>query len=79
MDNKLHAQYHVALFSWFLDGKLSDGKPLPDYLFAFCPWILAGQMEGAAWYDSFEGERTQTIADIKKIPIFTRKFSWDKK
>ena len=79
VDDKLHAQYHVALFRWFLDGKLSDGKPLPDYLFAFCPWILAGQLEGAAWYDSFEGERTQTIADLKKIPIFTRKFTWDKK
>ena len=79
IDNKLHAQYHVELFRWFLDGKVSDGKPLPDYFFAFCPWILAGQLEGAAWYDSFEGERTQTMADIKKIPIFTRKFSWDKK
>jgi hypothetical protein len=79
VDDKLHSQYHVAMFRWFLDGKLSDGKPLPDYLFAVCPWILAGQMEGAAWYDSFEGERTQTIADLKKIPIFTRKFSWDKK
>ncbi len=79
IDDKLHAQYHVELFRWFVGGKLSDGKPLPDYLFAFCPWILAGQMEGAAWYDSFEGERVQTIADIKKIPIVSRKFSWDKK
>jgi hypothetical protein len=79
IDDTLHSKYHVELFRWFLDGKLSDGKPLPDYLFAFCPWILAGQLEGAAWYDSFEGERTLTIADIKKIPIFTRKFSWDKK
>lgn len=79
IDDKLHAKYHVELFRWFLDGKLSDGKPLPDYLFAFCPWILAGEMEGAAWYDSFEGERTLTLAEIKKIPIFTRKFSWDKK
>lgn len=79
VDDKLHAKYHVELFRWFLDGKLSDGSPLPDYLFAFCPWILAGQLEGAAWYDSFEGERTLTIAEVKKIPIFTRKFSWDKK
>ena len=79
IDDKLHAQYHVALFRWFLDGKLSDGSPLPDYLFAFCPWILAGNLEGAAWYDSFEGERTLTISEVKKIPIFTRKFSWDKK
>lgn len=79
VDDKFHTQYHVALFDWFRTGILSDGKPLPDYLFAFCPWLLAGQLEGAAWYDSFEGERTQTIADIKKIPIFTRKFTWDKK
>ena len=79
IDDKLHAQYHVELFNWFRTGVVSDGQPLPDYLFAFCPWILAGQMEGAAWYDSFEGERTLTIAEVKKIPIFTRKFSWDKK
>ncbi|MBI5030345.1 MAG: hypothetical protein HZB51_07450 [Chloroflexi bacterium] len=79
IDNKLHAQYHVALFRWFLDGKLADGSPLPDYLFAFCPWLLAAGNETAAWYDSFEGERTLTISEIKKIPIFTRKFSWDKK
>ncbi len=79
IDDKLHAQYHVELFNWFRVGKLSDGQPLPDYLFAFCPWILAAQMEGAAWYDSFEGERTLTISEVKKIPIFTRKFSWDKK
>ncbi len=79
IDDALHAQYHVELFNWFRIGKVSDGQALPDYLFAFCPWILAGQLEGAAWYDSFEGNRTQTIADVKKIPIFTRKFSWDKK
>ncbi len=77
--DKLHAQYHVELFNWFRLGKVSDGQPLPDYLFAFCPWILSAPMEGAAWYDSFEGNRELTIADMKKIPIFTRKFSWDKK
>jgi hypothetical protein len=36
-------------------------------------------MESAAWYDSFEGNRELTISEVKKIPIFTRKFSWDKK
>jgi hypothetical protein len=81
IDDKLHAQYHTELFRWFINGKLSDGKPLPDYLFAFCPWILAANMESAAWYDSFEGERTQTIAEVKKIlpANAVRKFSWDKK
>ena len=79
IDDKLHAQYHVELFNWFRLGKVSDGQPLPDYLFAVCPWILAGNLEGAAWYDSFEGNRELTIAEVKKIPVFTRKFSWDKK
>ncbi len=78
IDDKVHAAYHVELFNWFRTGKLSDGQPLPDYLFAFCPWLLAGQLEGAAWYDSFEGNRELTIAEVKKIPIFTRKFSWTK-
>lgn len=78
IDDKLHAKYHVELFDWFRLRKVSDGQPLPDFLFAFCPWILAAQLEGAAWYDSFEANREQTIADVKKIPIFTRKFSWDK-
>jgi hypothetical protein len=78
IDDTLLAQFNVELFNWFRIGKVSDGQPLPDYLFAFCPWILAGKLEGAAWYDSFEGDRTLTIADVKKIPIFTRKFSWDK-
>ncbi len=79
VDDKLHAKYHVELFNWFRLGKLSDNQPLPDYLFAFCPWILTGELEGAAWYDSFEGERTLTIGEVKKIPHFVRKFSWDKK
>ncbi len=81
VDDKLHAQYHVELFKWFLTGKVSDGQPLPDHLFAFCPWILAGNMEGAAWYDSFEGNRELTIAEVKKIlpANAVRKFSWDKK
>jgi len=80
VDDQLHAKYHVELFNWFLTGKVSDGGALPDYLFAFCPWILAAEMEGAAWYDSFEGNRELTIAEVKKLPpAATRKFSWDKK
>jgi hypothetical protein len=78
VDDKLHAQYHVELFNWFRVGRLSNGEPLPDYLFAFCPWLLASQNDSAAWYDSFEGERTATIKAVSQIPPFTRKFSWTK-
>ncbi len=79
IDEKLEADYYVQLFNWFRPpGKLSDGKPLPDYLFAFCPWLIASQTTAGAWYDSFEGERTQTIQAVTKMGTFIRKFSWDK-
>lgn len=79
LDDKLLAQYYVQLFNWFRPpGTLSDGKPLPDYLFAFCPWLLASGTTAGSWYDSFEGERTQTIQAVTKMGTFNRKFSWNK-
>jgi hypothetical protein len=79
IDDKLEAQYYVDLFNWFRPpGKLSDGEPLPDYLFAFCPWLLAANTTAGAWYDGFEGDRTMTIQAVTKMGTFTRKFSWDK-
>ncbi len=79
IDDALEAQYSVQLFNWFRPpGTLSDGKPLPDYLFAFCPWLIAANTTAGAWYDGFEGERTATIQAVTKMGTFTRKFSWDK-
>jgi len=80
IDDALEAKYYVELFNWFRPGsKLSDGKPLPDYLFAFCPWLLAANTTAGAWYDGFEGERTTVIQAVTKMGTFTRKFSWDSK
>jgi len=77
IDDALHRDYHVEVFSWFRTGKLSDGTALPDYLFAFCPWLLSAKLDDSAWYDSFAGPRTATIAAVKAIPPFVRRFSWD--
>ena len=80
MDDALEAKYYVEMFNWFRPpGTLSNGEPLPDYLFAFCPWLLASNTTAGAWYDSFEGERTTVIQAVTKMGTFTRKFSWDKK
>ncbi len=78
VDDTLHRDYALAVFDWFRTGKMSNGNPLPDYLFAFCPWMLAGGDEAGAWYDSFTGERTLTIRAVQQMPMFVRKFSWDK-
>lgn len=77
IDDQLHRDYHVAVFNWFRTGTLSNGQPLPDYLFAFCPWLLASKMDDSAWFDSFAGDRTLTIEAVRNMPPFTRRFSWD--
>lgn len=77
IDDTLHRDYHVELFLWFKNGVLSNGEPLPDYLFAFCPWLLADKMDDNAWWDSFAGDRVLTIEAVSNLPPFVRRFSWD--
>ncbi len=76
IDDTLHRDYHVEVFNWFRTGTLSNGEPLPDYLFAFCPWLLASMMDDSAWFDSFAGDHTMTIEAVRNLPPFTRRFSW---
>lgn len=75
---ELHRDYHLAVFEWFRTKTLSNGEPLPDYLFAFCPWLLADRHDPAAWFDSSSGDRAMTIAAVSELPPFTRRFSWDR-
>ena len=73
----LHRDYLVSVFNWFRTGNLSNGKALPDYFFAFCPWILSDPTDQAAWYDSGAGDRLLVIKAVEQLPPFQRKFSWD--
>jgi hypothetical protein len=77
IDAERHRDYHVELFNWFRTGVLSNGEPLPDTLFAFCPWLLSDRGDDSAWFDSFAGERTLTIEGVKGIPVFVRRFGWE--
>lgn len=74
---ELHRDYHLAVFDWFRTGTLSNGEALPDYLFAFCPWLISDPADPAAWFDSLAGDRTLTIEAVATMPAFERKFSWD--
>ena len=76
INDTLHAQYHAAMFNAFRTNKLPNGMALPDYLFAFCPWILYGG-ERDAWYSWTAGTRQPTIAAIKSLTKFVRQFNWD--
>jgi hypothetical protein len=74
---ELHHDYHLAVFDWFRTGRLSNGEALPDYLFAFCPWLISDPDDPAAWFDSAIGDRTLTIKAVATMPAFKRKFSWE--
>jgi hypothetical protein len=75
VDGMVHARYTRELFEWFRRGRLSDGEPLPDYLFAVCPWILSGPSD-EAWYGLTT--KVLTIQAVKDIPDFIRKGSASK-
>ena len=70
-----HAQYHREMFEWFRTGLLSNGEPLPDYLFSVTPWI-AGGWGADDWWGGPLGDKTETTAATRAIPPFVRKFSW---
>jgi hypothetical protein len=66
---EIHAKYTRHVYKWFRRGKLTGGTPLPDYLFAVCPWILSGPSD-EAWYGYTTKELT--IQAVKSIPDFVR-------
>ena len=73
---EMHRDWYVALFSMFQTGVMPNGDPLPDYFFAFCPWLLSDFIDDTAFYDSYAGPKTLTIEAIQAIPPFEREFSW---
>jgi hypothetical protein len=78
IDEVFHRDYHLNVFNWFRSGQLSNGQALPDYLLAFCPWLVSDPHDPAAWFDSDAGERELTIQAIQALAPFERKFSWDR-
>jgi hypothetical protein len=79
ISEELHRDYHLAVFNWFRSGELSDGESLPDYLFAFCPWLISDPHDPAAWFDSASGDRKLTIEAVEAMPPFERRFAWDER
>ncbi|MCB0073802.1 MAG: hypothetical protein KDE20_20180, partial [Caldilineaceae bacterium] len=72
-----HALYHREIFEWFRTGVLSNGEPLPDYYFSMTPWLVSGWNTAEDWWGGPLGDKTETIAAVRAIPAFTRRFSWD--
>ena len=81
VEGMLHASYHAEMFDWLRTRMLSNGEPLPDYLFSITPWIAGSWTFGAQnWWGNIirpDGKLTETIEAVQAIPPFVRKFSWD--
>lgn len=71
IDDVHHARYHAALFEMLRTQRLANGAPLPDFVYAFCPWILYGP-EADAWLSSATGVRQKTLDAIQALPPFVR-------
>jgi hypothetical protein len=69
VEGELHAKFTKHVYKWFRRGKLTGGAPLPDYLFAVCPWILSGRTD-EAWYGFTT--KVLTVEAVKSIPEFAR-------
>ncbi len=77
VNETLHRDYHLAVFDWFRTGQLPNGERFPDYLLAYCTWLLSDPKDPAAWFDSASGDRTLTIQAVEAVSPFVRRFSWD--
>ena len=64
ISEELHRDYHLAVFDWFRTRQLSDGAALPEYLLAFCVWLVSDPVDPAAWFDSTSGDRRLTIEAV---------------
>lgn len=57
-------EWHHEMYEWFRRGKLSNGDPLPDYLFCVCPWLLyAADRYGESWVDGLDANLKAALID----------------
>ena len=80
--------WHYEMYEWFRSGVLSNGSPLPDYLFSVNPWLLwAGNWYSDSWVDGLHSDpahsdegssqsqfKSDLIARLKNDTPYIRKF-----
>lgn len=50
--------YHIKQFNWFKTGKLTTGKPTPDYLFAINPFLIYdGGWYADSWINGLQSDQ----------------------
>lgn len=64
VDDEKWTAWHYEMFEWFRTGTVSNGQPLPDYLFSVCPWILyASNWYSDSWVGGLDADKKQKLID----------------
>lgn len=68
--------WHKEMYGWFRTGILSNGAPVPDYLFSVCTWLLyAANWYSDSWVNGLDSDKkAMLIADLSAAPVFVRQF-----
>ena len=68
--------WNMEMFHWFKTGVLSNGEPLPDYLFSVTPWLLyASNWYSDSWVDGMNAELKKPFLDtLADDPLYVRQF-----
>ncbi|OQY83693.1 MAG: hypothetical protein B6D41_16620 [Chloroflexi bacterium UTCFX4] len=64
------------MFEWFRSGTISNGEPLPDYLFSVCPWLLyASNWYSDSWVNGLDADKKLKLIDkLANDAPFVRQF-----
>lgn len=68
--------WHLEMYNWFRTGVLSNGDPLPDYLFSVCPWLLfASNWYSDSWVNGLDDNLKAPLREaLAAAPSFVRQF-----
>lgn len=76
VDDEKWTAWHYEMYEWFRTGILSNGEPLPDYLFSVCPWLLyASNWYSDSWVNGLDADKKQKLIDkLAEDESFVRQF-----
>ena len=76
VDDEKWTAWHFEMYDWFRTGTVSNGDPLPDYLFSVAPWLLyASNWYSDSWVNGLDADKKLRLIDkLKSAAPYVRQF-----
>lgn len=76
VDDEKWVDWHYEMYDWFRTGTISNGEPLPDYLFSVAPWLLyASNWYSDSWVNGLDADKKMKLIDkLKDDAPYVRQF-----